>query len=412
MDQDNAKILLAHEFAHLISINQKNLLRDLMEDVWLEELRSEYSATLLGYDDPYKGSSLEKRAKDFLTNPNVSLTEWLNRREDYAAVNLFGQYLVDHYGKKILIDSLQSNKVGIESLNFALSKNGYDEDFTQVFSNWLITLLVNDCSLGERYCYLNDNLDNFKIVPTIYYLPRVETIMSSFHNSTYWAGNWHRFIGGGDSLVLEFTGPSLTESKALYLLCDLNNKCSVETLSLTNEQKGKIDISGFDAKYNSLTLISFVSGKSSGFGGPQKSFSFSWQVTVGGNKAEEEESELILRLLAQIEELKRQIAYYQAKLGLAVGNVGGSCQSLTADLYFGVNNFSQVSCLQEFLKSQGADIYPEGFVTGQFFSLTERAVIRFQEKYSSEILLPFGLEKGTGYVGSATREKINQLLSL
>jgi hypothetical protein len=236
--------------------------------------------------------------------------------------------------------------------------------------------------------------------------------MSSFHNSTYWAGNWHRFIGGGDNLILDFTGPNLIESEVFYLLCDLDNKCSVEKLSLANGQKGKIEIPGFGAKYNSLTLVSFISGRSSDFSGLQKSFSFSWQVAVEDDKAEEEEVELILRLLAQIEELKRQIAYYQAKLGLVAGNVGGSCQSLTADLYFGVNNLSQVSCLQEFLKSQGVDIYPEGFITGQFFSLTERAVIRFQEKYSSEILSPFGLEKGTGYVGSATREKINQLLSL
>jgi peptidoglycan hydrolase-like protein with peptidoglycan-binding domain len=235
--------------------------------------------------------------------------------------------------------------------------------------------------------------------------------MSSFHDSTYWAGNWHRFIGGGDNLILEFTGPNLIESEVLYLLCDLDNKCSVKKLSLDGEQKGEINLSEFSSKYNSLTLMPFISGRSSSFGGLQKSFSFSWQVAVENDRAEEKEAELILQLLAKIEELKRQIAYYQAKLGLAT-ETGSSCQSLTADLYLGVNNFSQVSCLQEFLKSQGTDIYPEGFVTGQFFSLTEQAVIRFQEKYSSEILSPFGLEKGTGYVGSATREKINQLLGL
>jgi hypothetical protein len=235
--------------------------------------------------------------------------------------------------------------------------------------------------------------------------------MSSFLNSTYWAGNWHRFIGGGDNLTLEFNGPSLVKSEVFYLLCNLNNKCVVEKMSLSEGQKGEISFSDFNSKYNSLTLISFISSKISDFDGSQKSFSFSWQATVEDDKAEEEEAELVLRLLAQIEELKRQIAYYQAKLGQTIES-GGSDQSLTADLYFGVNNFSQVSRLQEFLKSQGADIYPEGYITGQFLSLTQAAVIRFQEKYSLEILLPFGLEKGTGYVGSATREKINQLLSL
>jgi len=42
--------------------------------------------------------------------------------------------------------------------------------------------------------------------------------------------------------------------------------------------------------------------------------------------------------------------------------------------------------------------------------LTQQAVIRFQEKYASEILTPLGLPNGTGYVGAATRSKINQLL--
>jgi len=48
-------------------------------------------------------------------------------------------------------------------------------------------------------------------------------------------------------------------------------------------------------------------------------------------------------------------------------------------------------------------------VTGNFFGLTKAAVIRFQEKYASEILAPIGLKKGTGFVGARTRAKINSL---
>ena len=62
-------------------------------------------------------------------------------------------------------------------------------------------------------------------------------------------------------------------------------------------------------------------------------------------------------------------------------------------------------------KNQGSDIYPEGIITGNFFTLTQQAVIRFQEKYASEILTPLGLASGTGYVGSSTRAKINELLT-
>ncbi|MEK7631110.1 MAG: PKD domain-containing protein [Patescibacteria group bacterium] len=40
---------------------------------------------------------------------------------------------------------------------------------------------------------------------------------------------------------------------------------------------------------------------------------------------------------------------------------------------------------------------------------TASAVVGFQEKYKSEILTPVGLAHGTGYVGPATRKKLNQL---
>jgi hypothetical protein len=49
-------------------------------------------------------------------------------------------------------------------------------------------------------------------------------------------------------------------------------------------------------------------------------------------------------------------------------------------------------------------------VTGNFLSLTQAAVIRFQERYASEILAPWELKKGTGFVGRTTRLKINELL--
>jgi len=67
--------------------------------------------------------------------------------------------------------------------------------------------------------------------------------------------------------------------------------------------------------------------------------------------------------------------------------------------------------LQEFLKEQGKEIYPQGLITGYFGPLTQAAVIRFQERFAEEILEPLGLNSGTGFVGSYTRNKINQLLT-
>lgn len=407
-----AQSFLAHEFLHLITVNQKDLLRNVTEETWLNEVRAEYVPTLLGYDDIYPGSNLETRVKTFLENPTVSLTEWLNKKEDYGAVNLFIQYLVDHYGKKILIDSLQSPKTGIESINYALEKNGLAKNFSQIFADWAIALLVNDCKVGERYCYLNQNLKEIRITPTFYYLPRTETILSTYHLTAPWKLCWQRMVGGGSQLSLEFDGADSVEFEVPYLLCDLQNICSVGFLVLDAGQKGKLSFSQFNAKYSSLTITPFIKSKISGFNGKEDSFSFSWKVTV--KEKTQTETELKNQLLARIAELQAQVRQLQAQLATLLA--GRSQQGTTScrfenNLYYGIMNNPEVRCLQEFLKNQGRDIYPEGLVTGNFLSLTRQAVIRFQVKYASEILAPLGLEKGTGYVGSMTRDKINSLIS-
>jgi peptidoglycan hydrolase-like protein with peptidoglycan-binding domain len=51
----------------------------------------------------------------------------------------------------------------------------------------------------------------------------------------------------------------------------------------------------------------------------------------------------------------------------------------------------------------------KGQESSYFGGLTRAAVVRFQEKYRNEILLPSGLSAGTGYVGPATLVMLNKL---
>ncbi|MHA1482600.1 MAG: hypothetical protein ACTSQA_04080, partial [Candidatus Heimdallarchaeaceae archaeon] len=91
------KSCVAHEFVHLITFNQKDRLRGVSEDIWLNEARADYAPTLLGYDEDYQGSNLQQRVRQFISSPTDSVTEWKNEGSDYGIVNIFTQYLVDHY---------------------------------------------------------------------------------------------------------------------------------------------------------------------------------------------------------------------------------------------------------------------------------------------------------------------------
>lgn len=72
------------------------------------------------------------------------------------------------------------------------------------------------------------------------------------------------------------------------------------------------------------------------------------------------------------------------------------------------NKSADVKKLQECL-AKDAEIYPSGKISGTFDAATKEAVIQFQEKYASDILVPQGLTKGTGKVAGATRDKLNAL---
>jgi hypothetical protein len=86
----------------------------------------------------------------------------------------------------------------------------------------------------------------------------------------------------------------------------------------------------------------------------------------------------------------------------------------TRDLKLGDSNIDVVE-LQKILNLDSATkvslsgLGSTGNETNYFGYLTKQAVIRFQERYKKEILLPNGLSFGTGFVGVSTRKKLGNL---
>lgn len=405
------KVVLAHEFVHLVTFNQKNKTFGIEEDIWLNEARADFSSTLLGYDSQFASSNLQSRLNDFIESPSNSITEWKGTKYDYASASLFAHYLVDQYGVSALSSSLKSKYTGIDSINYALHKSGSADDFSQTFSNWTVALVLNDCSGGTKYCYNDSNLTNLRILPGINFLPVSGGASLSVINVTKnWAGNWQKFIGGNGNFKLEFSSSNGLNFSVPYILEDKYNKHIVRFMTFDADKKGSISISNFGTDYKSLIIAPSLQSKFTEFDRAELSYPFNYTVSVGSDIAQEEQA-LITQLLAQIESLKKQIVDLQAKL--AGGSSGGQtyCSAIQSNLYFGLSGSNEVKCLQSFLAGQGADIYPEGLVTGYFGSLTLSAVEKFQQKYASEILTPLGLSSPTGYVGPSTRTKVNQLLA-
>ncbi len=436
LNQKNLKFLsssadLAHEYVHWITFNQKNLLRNASDDAWSNEMRAIYSSTFLGYDIPFEGSMLEGRLFAFNNDSSESLVEWQNYLAQYAIAHLLAQYIVDHYGINVLADSMKTEKTGIASVDYGLANNGFNIAFTQVFRDWLIALAVNRCSLGPKYCYKHQDLQKFFIEPQVSYFSGASRTMS--FNTSYFTPGWQKIIASEKNMRLEFSGDPQAKFIVPYLACDPDNVCVAGELPVAADGSASLDLPGLGGQYLSLTLMPFASGKTSGFrtedgnGTNISSLSYSIKTSIStsvangnGNGAEiEPESEFqdvrIREMLAQIQLLKDEIIKIQTILAQKIGSAPApaseySCGAITENLYFGCDNYAQVACLQEFLKNQGEAIYPQGLVTRRFSLDTKAAVIRFQEKYAAEVLWPLGLKSGTGYVGAATRAKINQLM--
>ncbi len=129
----------------------------------------------------------------------------------------------------------------------------------------------------------------------------------------------------------------------------------------------------------------------------------------------------IEELQEQIAQLQEQLAQYQAQLEALQGGEGGEGTTggtayegipegfrFEKNLKIGMYD-QDVVYLKKVLDVEVPDHDP-WTGTPYFGPKTKSAVIAFQEKYADDVLAPWGLTSGTGFVGSTTRAKLNELL--
>lgn len=98
---------------------------------------------------------------------------------------------------------------------------------------------------------------------------------------------------------------------------------------------------------------------------------------------------------------------YLKKLSIEVEKIKEEIK-WTRNLTIGMEG-EDVKALQKILIKEGIWLRQDIEPTGYFGPITQDAVIRFQEKYTSEILQSLGLVKGTGFVGSSTRAYLEKI---
>ncbi|PIQ91381.1 MAG: hypothetical protein COV70_04055, partial [Parcubacteria group bacterium CG11_big_fil_rev_8_21_14_0_20_39_22] len=86
---------------------------------------------------------------------------------------------------------------------------------------------------------------------------------------------------------------------------------------------------------------------------------------------------------------------------------GSFCHTWNTNLRVG-DRGADVRALAIALTKEGVMFAEDGNIE-LFSERRASSVVDFQEKYASEILAPYGLSRGTGFVGSSTRAKLNAL---
>lgn len=167
--------VLSHEFQHMIHFYQKFILNKLprSSDIWIEEMCSlvteDFVSNKIGvngprgvrYDDPTGGLPGNNLGRLPLYNEfdDDSVTTWLTGDDilrSYSNSYSYGAYLARNYGGVGLFKLIvQSPFTDYRSINDALTKSGYSDDFGKTLQNWGAAVILSDLAVSEPYKYNN-----------------------------------------------------------------------------------------------------------------------------------------------------------------------------------------------------------------------------------------------------------------
>jgi hypothetical protein len=250
-------------------------------------------------------------------------------------------------------------------------------------------------------------------------------------NSCLVSGGGSYSGGGGDTTAPAISGIAATLSDTTAIITWTTNESSISWVVYgTSTNYGSEKKTTSYVTSHSVTLSGLIAEKtyhyqvkskdSSGNIGTYTDKTFTTLATGLAPEPEPVTGPMTVdQLRAEILRITTLIAQLQAKLAELLG--GAAIEGIPAGFSFEKNLeigdvLIDVKYLQIVLNSDPITKLAESGVgspgneTNYFGPLTKSAVIKFQEKYADKILASWGLTSGTGYVGSTTRDKLNELL--
>jgi hypothetical protein len=257
---------VAHEYFHLIHYNYNP-----DEDLWLEEGLAVFAEHLSGYQNGYLFYLQENSNGYFLHAFDHSLTyfsiEPSEALDYYGHAFLFVLYFYQRFGLDLIKNVIKSTEKGIDSFKSEINKLDTSLTFEEVYSDWMITNLVNDQS-NETYSYSNFS---FKISTDQYDRNKAFNIIpAEFTNNKipYWGNQFFTLPKNNlNPYKLTFL-PQLQEKSdnfQLSIVTFSNETWKAEKVPLVNRQSGSYTINYNKNSETKILIISSLAGLSSGY---------------------------------------------------------------------------------------------------------------------------------------------------
>jgi len=233
--------IVAHEFQHLIHYGL-----DRNEQTWLNEGASEYASFLCGYGLRFYLYDL------FLSNPEKSLISWNGELSDYARVSLWTYYLGEKFGHSFITDVAQASDNGTDGVQSALTKNGINLSFDDVFSNFLVANYADAPEIDQTGYYGYEKID-LPVLPKISNTHKSYPVDSQQKNLPSYSTAYFRFTAQDSTAILNFSGQTFGDIRAKIYQNGFNK--SVYEFPLNEGNQGQFSLKDIGQDVSEILLI-------------------------------------------------------------------------------------------------------------------------------------------------------------